>query len=111
MVEAAGIEPVYTANTNLMMVHDFGFYDMKTIELPRRYLSPGVLPSLGDILETEHRGSPTTTPGRLVAALTYRELQRSRTDLNVLPTCCAPLVNQYLAARSSCSSFIARSAG
>ena len=40
MVEAAGIEPVRTVNLNLMMVHDFGFYDMKTFELPRRYLSP-----------------------------------------------------------------------
>ena len=52
MVEAAGIEPVLNVNTNPVMSHDFGFYDMKTFELPRRFESPGVLPSLGDIMET-----------------------------------------------------------
>ncbi len=41
-MEAAGIEPVSPANINLMMVHDFGFYDIKNIELPRRCLSPAV---------------------------------------------------------------------
>ena len=52
MVEAAGIEPLQPGNSNPKMTHDFGFYGMKTSELPRGYLSPGVLPSLGDILET-----------------------------------------------------------
>jgi hypothetical protein len=52
MVEAAGIEPLSPTNTNPMMANDFGFYDMKASELPRRFESPGVLPSLGDILET-----------------------------------------------------------
>ena len=42
MVEAAGIEPVQTQNPNPMMAYDFGFYDMKTIELPRRFESPRV---------------------------------------------------------------------
>ena len=44
MVEAAGIEPLLPANTNPKMVHDFGSYDMKTSELPRRFESPGVPP-------------------------------------------------------------------
>ena len=35
-----------------MMSHDFGFYIMQTFELPRRFYSPGVLPSLGDRMET-----------------------------------------------------------
>ena len=39
---AAGIEPVQTQNPNPLMAYDFGFYDMKTIELPRRYLSSRV---------------------------------------------------------------------
>ena len=52
MVEAAGIEPVLRVNTNPMMAHDFGFYCLKNFELPRRFDSPGVLTSLGDILET-----------------------------------------------------------
>ena len=56
MVEAAGIEPLLPLNPNPMMVHNFGFYDIKTIDLPRRFESPGVPPSLGDILETaKHR--------------------------------------------------------
>ncbi len=42
MVEAAGIEPVFPVNTNPMMSHDFGFYDMKTFGLPHRFESPGV---------------------------------------------------------------------
>ena len=42
VVEAAGIEPFSPANPNPMMAHDFGFYDMKTCELPRRFESPGV---------------------------------------------------------------------
>ena len=63
MVEAAGIEPLFPVNTNPMMSHDFGFYDMKTFELPRRFDSPGVLPSLGDILETLWRFSlPDVSP-------------------------------------------------
>ena len=41
-MEAAGIEPLFPVNTNPMMSHDFGFYDMKTFELPRRSDSPGV---------------------------------------------------------------------
>ena len=40
MVEAAGIEPLLPTNYNPLMAHDFGFYDMAHIELPRRYLSP-----------------------------------------------------------------------
>ena len=52
LVEAAGIEPYLAAKLNLLMACDFGFYDMKTIELRRRYLSPRVPSSLGDILET-----------------------------------------------------------
>jgi len=46
-------EPVSPTNPNPMMAHHFGFYDLNTIELPRRFFSPGVLPSLGDILETQ----------------------------------------------------------
>jgi hypothetical protein len=42
MVEAAGIEPLFPLNPNPMMVHDFGFYFMKTFRLPRRFESPGV---------------------------------------------------------------------
>ena len=52
LVEAAGIEPCQAVITNPMMTHDFGFYVMKSSELPRRFESPGVLPSLGDIMET-----------------------------------------------------------
>ena len=52
MVEAAGIEPVLPKNTNPMMANDFGFYRVNAIELQRRIDSPGVPPSLGDILET-----------------------------------------------------------
>jgi len=42
MVEAAGIEPLLPLNPNPMMANDFGFYDMKTFRLPRRFDSPGV---------------------------------------------------------------------
>ncbi len=49
---AKEFEPALPLNTNPMMVHDFGVYDMKSFRLPRRFESPGVLPSLGDILET-----------------------------------------------------------
>jgi len=42
MVEAAGIEPFLTQNTNPMMSHDFGFYCLKNFELPRRFFSPRV---------------------------------------------------------------------
>ncbi len=42
LVQAAGIEPLLPANLNPMMAHDFGFFGMKTIELPRRFLSPRV---------------------------------------------------------------------
>ncbi len=52
LVEAAGIEPLFLTNPNAMMANDFGFCVMKASELPRRIESPGVLPSLGDILET-----------------------------------------------------------
>jgi len=34
LVEAAGIEPLSTVNPNRRMVHDFGFYGVKNIELP-----------------------------------------------------------------------------
>jgi hypothetical protein len=51
LVAAAGIEPVRPENPNLLMARDFGCYNMKTMELPRRFESPGVPPSLGDILE------------------------------------------------------------
>jgi hypothetical protein len=53
VVEAAGIEPLFPVNTNPMMANDFGFYCVKTFGLPRCFDSPGVLPSLGDILETQ----------------------------------------------------------
>ena len=42
MVEAAGIEPLFYANTNPMMANDFGFYCGKTFELQHRFDSPGV---------------------------------------------------------------------
>ena len=42
VVEAAGIEPLLPLNPNPVMANDFGFYDMKTFELPRRFESPGV---------------------------------------------------------------------
>ncbi len=42
LVEAAGIEPLLPANLNPMMVHDFGFYCLKSFKLPRRFESPGV---------------------------------------------------------------------
>jgi hypothetical protein len=45
-VEAAGIEPLFPINTNPMMANDFGFYRVKTLELPRRFDSPGVPYSL-----------------------------------------------------------------
>ena len=51
-MEAAGIEPLLLKNTNPTMANDFGFYDMKTFELPRRFESLGDLPSLEDNLET-----------------------------------------------------------
>jgi hypothetical protein len=53
LVEAAGIEPFSPLNPNPMMANDFGFYCVKAFGLQRRFDSPGVLPSLGDILETE----------------------------------------------------------
>jgi hypothetical protein len=42
MVEAAGIEPLFLTKPNPMMANDFGVYRMKTIELQRRFDSPGV---------------------------------------------------------------------
>ena len=42
VVEAAGIEPLFLTNPNAMMANDFGFYGVKTHELPRRSFSPGV---------------------------------------------------------------------
>jgi hypothetical protein len=36
------IEPLFPVNTNPMMANDFGFYYMKTFELPRRFESSGV---------------------------------------------------------------------
>jgi hypothetical protein len=63
-VEAAGIEPFSPTNPNPMVANDFGFYCVKTFELPRRFFSPGVPsslpwspPSLGDILETVVAGN------------------------------------------------------
>jgi hypothetical protein len=53
LVEAAGIEPEPSVNPNPMMAHDFGFYCLKSLKLPCRFESPGVLPNLGDILETQ----------------------------------------------------------
>jgi hypothetical protein len=34
MVEAAGIEPLFPLNPNPTMANDFGFYRVKTFELP-----------------------------------------------------------------------------
>ena len=62
MVEAAGIEPLFPVNPNPMMANDFGFYCVKTFELQRRFDSPGVLPSLGEIVETK-RSSCTKPDG------------------------------------------------
>ena len=42
LVEAAGIEPDSGDNLNLLMVHEFGHYRLISIELPRRFESPGV---------------------------------------------------------------------
>jgi hypothetical protein len=63
LVEAAGIEPLFPTNPNPMMANDFGFCCAKNFELQRRFDSPGVLPSLGDILETTVSRS-TIFPGR-----------------------------------------------
>jgi hypothetical protein len=41
MVAAAGIEPFSPTNPNPMMVHDFGFYYVRSFELQRRFVSPG----------------------------------------------------------------------
>ena len=41
-MEAAGIEPLFPANTNPMMANDFGVYRVKTFKLPRRFDSSGV---------------------------------------------------------------------
>jgi hypothetical protein len=40
--EAREFEPLFPVNTNPMMANDFGFYLVKTHELPRRSDSPGV---------------------------------------------------------------------
>jgi hypothetical protein len=50
--EAKEFEPLFPINTNPLMAHDFGVYFVKTIALPRRPDSPGVLPSPGEIMET-----------------------------------------------------------
>jgi hypothetical protein len=42
MVEAAGIEPFSPVNPNPMMANDFGFPCVKSLELARRFDSPGV---------------------------------------------------------------------
>jgi hypothetical protein len=42
LVEASGIEPLFLTKPNPMMANDFGVYRMKTIELQRRFDSPGV---------------------------------------------------------------------
>jgi hypothetical protein len=54
-VEAAGIEPFSPTNPNPMVANDFGFYCVKTFELPRRFFSPGVPSS--HILETVVAGN------------------------------------------------------
>ena len=37
-MEAAGIEPVSSVNPKPLMERDFGFYDIKIIELPLTFL-------------------------------------------------------------------------
>jgi hypothetical protein len=62
MVEAAGIEPLFSLNANPMMAHDFGFHCTKTFELPCRFDSPGVPHSpleSSPVLETFWRRRPT----------------------------------------------------
>jgi hypothetical protein len=49
-MEAAGIEPLLPVNPNPMMANDFSFYNMRNHELLRRFFSPEVHPSPGDIL-------------------------------------------------------------
>ena len=51
MVET-GIEPCLPADPIPMIADDGGFYCVRTCALQRRFDSPGVLPSLGEILET-----------------------------------------------------------
>lgn len=51
LVEATGIEPLLPVNLNLIMVHDFGSYCVNIFG-QHRYLSSGVLPSLGDAVIT-----------------------------------------------------------
>ena len=45
LMRGAGIEPCRSANLNLMMVHDFGHYRFRKLELLRRHLSSTVLPN------------------------------------------------------------------
>jgi len=52
LYKAKEFEPLLPSNPNPMMANDFGFYCVKSPELARRFESPGVLPSLGDIMET-----------------------------------------------------------
>jgi hypothetical protein len=41
-MEAGGVEPFSPTSPNQMMANDFGFYCVKSLELPRRFFSPGV---------------------------------------------------------------------
>ena len=55
---------MFPLNLNPMMMHDFGFYCVKTLELPRRFDSPGVPSSpleSSPVLETFWR-RPTINP-------------------------------------------------
>ena len=53
MVEAAGVEPAPPQNANWLMARDFRRNPLEIRCLPENSLCSGVLPSLGDILETE----------------------------------------------------------
>ena len=39
--ESSGIEPFSSVNPNPLMANDIGFHCVKTLELPRRLVSPG----------------------------------------------------------------------
>jgi hypothetical protein len=60
IVDAAGIDPFQTQNPNPMMAHDFGFYGMKTFELPRCFFSLESSPVLEIFWR---RRNHVTTPG------------------------------------------------
>ena len=52
MVEAAGVEPAPHPNANWLMARDFRPHSLKIRCLVINSLCSGVLPSLGDIVET-----------------------------------------------------------